>query len=193
MCNGTKKFKFKDLIKVEKNSYDFERGKTIVDIISYVLMPNHFHLFLTPNSGEGKRTDVNIDSPLSVFMKRVTTAYSQYYNYKYKRSGTLFEGRFKAEHVNSNEYFKYLFSYINLNPVKLIQKDWKENGLKDFQGASNFLQNYKYSSFPVYFYTPYPVGGERKIVTPERLFEKIEKGTDLNKEIFDWLNFRTIN
>jgi REP element-mobilizing transposase RayT len=192
MCNGSKKFKFKDLLKIEKDAYTFDRGKPLVEILAYVQMPNHFHLFLTPSNSSQLKTDKNIGNNVSVFMKRLTTSYSQYYNYKYNRSGSLFEGRFKAEHVNDNNYFKYLFSYIHLNPVKLFQKDWKESGINSIKETTSFLQNYSYSSFKNYFYSPYPVGGESKIVNEKEFLNKIESGTDLNKEIFSWLNFKTI-
>ena len=59
-------------------------------------------------------------------MHKLLTSYSKYFNKKYKTYGVLFEGKFKAVHVNTDVQAKYLFSYIHLNPVKLIQKDWKK-------------------------------------------------------------------
>ena len=194
ICNGTKKFKFKDLLKIEKDAYSFERGKPIVNIMCYTLMPNHFHLMISPIGNEPLPEGVNknLGNNLSIFMRRLTASYSMYYNYKYARSGSLFEGRFKAEHVGSDGYFKYLFSYIHLNPIKLIQKNWKQAGIEDFKKAENFLQNYKYSSFEIYFNSPVPYGGVEKIVNTKNFLDKIEEGTDLGKEIFDWLKFETI-
>jgi putative transposase len=190
MCNGKKKFKFKELLKVEKNAYEFDRGESIVKVVSYVMMPNHFHLFLTPCGAGGiNSTDSNLGNNLSIFMKRLTVSYSKYYNYKYSKIGSLFEGSFKAEHVNNDNYFKYLFSYIHLNPVKLIQKDWKEIGIKDFNATKKFLQEYRHSSFLDYFSTSVPYGG---IVDKHAFLSKIPTNTDLSKEIFDWLNFKTI-
>ena len=188
LCNGTKRFKFKDLIKYEKNPYGFEKGESIVSIYAYVLMPNHFHLFLTPNYAEG--TDKNLDNSVSIFLKRIGAAYTMYYNRKYNRTGSLFEGTFKAEHVSNDNYFKYLFSYIHLNPIKIIQKDWKEIGINNFQEAKKFLENYKHSSFGDYFTSPGEAGG---IINKQSFLSKLPADTDLNKEIFDWLKFRTIN
>ena len=53
-----------------------------------------------------------------------------YYNKNIKELG-LFEGKFKSQHADTDRYLKYLFSYIHLNPIKLIQRDWKENGIKN--------------------------------------------------------------
>jgi REP element-mobilizing transposase RayT len=196
LSNGTKKFKYKDLLKYDKNIFNVEKGDEIVSVLCYVLMPNHFHLLLIAkpiamhkNQGVNKHLDNNI----SIYMKRVTSAYSMYYNRKYKKTGTLFESKFKSEHVNDNNYFKYLFSYIHLNPVKLVQSNWKEEGIKNFEEVNTFLHRYKHSSFKEYFKTEILPTGENKIIRPEEFFYRIEQGVDLQKEIFDWLKFETIN
>lgn len=195
LSNGTKKFKYKDLLKYNKNIYKYDIGERIVNILAFVLMPNHFHLLIEikPQSfGKNAGVDRHLDNNLSVLMKRVTAAYSMYYNKKYHKTGALFEGKFKAEHVSDNLYFKYLFSYIHLNPIKLIQKDWKEIGIKDFTDTRRFLGDYRYSSFKDYF----PATANSKtnnLVDTELFYRKIEPGTDLNKEIFDWMKYRIIN
>ena len=63
-----------------------------------------------------------------------------YFNKRYERTGGLFEGTFKATHANDDEYLKYLFAYIHLNSVKLIEPDWKENGIKDKNAANVFFK-----------------------------------------------------
>lgn len=192
MVNGIKKFKSKDLIKIEKDMYTFRRGEQLVDIMAYVLMPNHFHILLTSHRSDIKRTDTNLDNNISVFMKRLTAAYSQYYNYKYKRTGSLFEGKFKAEHVGDADYFKYLFSYIHLNPIKLIQSAWREEGIHDYKAANDFLNNYKYSSFKDYFEPGKERGGQEKILSEREFFNRLPHDIDLSKEIFSWMNYKTI-
>jgi REP element-mobilizing transposase RayT len=182
----------KDLLKYEKDLFTFDRGQQLVEIMCYTLMPNHFHLLLTIHRSSMKRTDANLDNNISVFMKRLTSAYSKYYNYKYNRTGSLFEGKFKAEHVADSNYFKYLFSYIHLNPIKLIQSNWREVGIKDLKKINEFLNEYKYSSFRDYFQSPRKAGGIEKIVSIGSFLDKIPEDTDLSKEIFDWLNFKTI-
>jgi len=193
ICNGSKRFKVKDLLKVDKDIFMFDRGETLVNILCYVLMPNHFHIFLSVKNFDATRTDSNLESNVSVFMKRLTGAYTRYYNYKYNRTGSLFESKFKSEHIGSSNYFKYLFSYIHLNPIKIIQKNWREEGINNFKKTELFLREYMYSSFPEYFNTPRQVGGAEKIVNTKEFLNKIPSDTDLGKEIFDWLKFETIN
>src|SRR3989339_1573318 len=114
------------------NFFNFKKGNGIflkevknqlVSIGAYCLMPNHFHILITPLSEKG----------LSKFMQKLSTAYSMYFNETYKRTGGLFEGKFKSVHVENDNQLKYLFSYIHLNPVKLINSEWKENGIKNIK------------------------------------------------------------
>lgn len=110
----------------------------LVAIGSYCVMPNHFHILITQLYEEGG---------ISKFMQKLTTAYSMYYNKKYTHSGGLFESKFKSKHINSDRYLKYIFAYINLNPVKLIDPTWKEKGLKNIEKTYKFLETYTYSSY----------------------------------------------
>lgn len=79
----------------------------LVEIIAYNLLPNHFHLILKQLS----------DGGVSEFMKRIGGGYTGYFNHKNKRSGSLFQGRFKAIHINTNEYLLYLSAYVNCNNI----------------------------------------------------------------------------
>ena len=108
-----------------------------MDIITYCLMPNHFHILVRETSEKG----------VSQFMQRLGTAYSSYFNKKYKRTGTLFEGPFKARLVDTEPYLLYLTSYIHLNPIKLIDPEWKKFGIKNVESAEKFLREYQSSSF----------------------------------------------
>lgn len=83
-------------------------------------------------------------------MHKLGIAYTAYFNKKYSRSGSLFQGAFKAEHASKDPYASYIASYIHLNPIKLIQPDWKETGIKNKQEAEAFLDSYEYSSYPDY-------------------------------------------
>ena len=77
-------------------------------IHAYVLMTNHVHLLLTP---QGKAS-------ASALMQSLGRRYVQYVNRIYKRSGTLWEGRFKASLVNAEEYLLLCYHYLDLNPVR---------------------------------------------------------------------------
>ena len=79
-----------------------------VSIHAWVFMTNHIHLLVTPSSFEG----------ISRLMQFVGRQYVPYFNYRYSRTGTLFEGRFKSSVVQSTEYFLNCLQYIELNPVR---------------------------------------------------------------------------
>src|SRR3989344_1864178 len=121
VCNSHKNINFRDLFQNNNEIFLFDRGDTHVDVGAYCLMPNHFHLLIKEKS----------DGNISLFMQKLATAYVMYFNKKYNRSGSLFEGKFKSQHINSDRYLKYIFSYIHLNPVKIIDSKWKEMGVKD--------------------------------------------------------------
>src|SRR3989344_4623952 len=108
-CNSKLNINFRNVIDVTKEVLVFERRETLVDIGAFCLMPNHFHLLLREKE----------DGNISLFMKKLLTAYVMYFNKKYERTGSLFEGKFKSEPVREDNYLKYLFSYIHLNPIKL--------------------------------------------------------------------------
>lgn len=162
-----------------KNPYkDFEREQQLVSIGAYCLMPNHFHILLTPL----------VENGVSLFMKKITTGYSMYFNNKYDRTGILFEGRFKAELADSDQYLKYLFSYIHLNPIKLIQSSWKEEGIKNPKVAMKYLDEYTYSSYSDY---DSKIRLENKILNREAFPEYFKSSGDFRAEILEWINYNT--
>ena len=78
-------------------------------IYSYCLMTNHFHLLIEP-----KKEDNNV----SLLMKLLGAKYVRYFNKNYKRSGTLWEGRFKCSLIDKESYFLACLHYIEMNPVR---------------------------------------------------------------------------
>ena len=137
-------------------------------------MPNHFHLLLREKKEGG----------ISMFMEKFLTAYSMYFNKKNGRTGKLFEGVFKAIHVDNDEYLKYLFSYIHLNPVKIIDPLWKESGISDKEKAKQYLGNYPYSSYFDYLGR---ARGENLILNKEAFPEYFENSKEFEQFIDDWL------
>lgn len=77
----------------------------LVEIVCYCLNPNHFHLIIKQKQ----------DGGIVSFMQKIGTGYTNYFNIKQKRSGALFQGKFKAIHIDSNAYLLYLSAYVNLN------------------------------------------------------------------------------
>jgi putative transposase len=179
VSNTLDKFNFYNLNRIS-NIYNLEITNQLVAIGAWVLMPNHFHLLITEVQPGG----------ISKFMQKLTTAYSMYYNVKHEHTGGLFEGKFKSEHADNDRYLKYLFSYIHLNPIKLIQKDWKEKGIKDKKKALEYLTNYQYSSYLDYLKIDRL---QEKILNPELFPEYFPTPKVFSREIFEWLNFKNLD
>ena len=77
-----------------------------VKLLSYCLMPNHFHLLLYQTSESG----------VTKFMRKLATGYAMYFNDRYNRVGTLFQGRYKASHIDEDAYIQHISRYIHMNP-----------------------------------------------------------------------------
>jgi|SRR3989344_7059279 len=103
----------------------------LVEIVAYCLNPNHFHLLL-------KQV---VDNGISEFMKRIG-GYTWYFNNKYSRTGSLFGGKFKSLHIDTNEYLLHVSVYINLNSrlankkLSLSKSSWEEY-ISDSTGICN--------------------------------------------------------
>jgi len=145
---------------------DVETDHSLVEILAYALMPNHFHLILRPKTENG----------CTVFMKKVATAYAMYFNLKYDRSGVLFQGRFKSRHIGNEPYFRYIFSYVHLNLIDLVEPKWKEGGIKDVEAVRKFMHTHPYSSFQDY------AAGER----PQRRILAWDEAPPFLKEMNDF-------
>ena len=107
-----------------KNSMDI-KSKPLISFVAYCLNPNHYHFIMSPLINKG----------IESFMHRLGTGYTMYFNKKYNRSGSLFQGRFKASHIDSNEYLLHVSAYVNLNNLthqlggwasKLVRSSWDE-------------------------------------------------------------------
>lgn len=153
------------------------RDKALVGIGAYCLMPNHFHLYVTPLT----------DGGISRFMHRLQTAYTMYFNKSHERTGALFQGTFKAQHVSRDSHAKYLFSYIHLNPAKLKDQKWKERGARDLAGLRDFIIGYPYSSLNEYR------SGIPALTEPTLFPEYLQTVTEVSDHIDCWLRFRDEN
>jgi putative transposase len=140
LCNSTDRVDLGDLLRQGLSLSEIfreERTDTLVEIGAWCLMPNHFHILIKEKAENG----------ISMFMKKLLTSYSMYFNKKYHRTGSLFQGPFKAKHLDYDQYLKYQFTYIHLNPIAIIDSGWKEKYIQDKKKANNFIKNYKYSSY----------------------------------------------
>ena len=83
-------------------------AKNQVAVHAYVLMDNHFHLLVTPQTAEG----------LPAMMQAVGRSYVRYFNDRVGRTGTLWEGRYRSTLIDTEPYFLACMAYIDLNPVR---------------------------------------------------------------------------
>ena len=97
----------------------------LVEFIAFCLTPNHYHLVIRQVAERG----------IEKLMQRIGTGHTMFFNNKYDRSGALFQGKFKAIHIDSNEYLLHVSSYTNLNnrahqlggkASKLVRSSWGE-------------------------------------------------------------------
>lgn len=114
-----------------------ERKGKYVDIIAYVLMPNHFHFLLKQN----------VDGGITKFMSQFSNSYSRYFNVKHNRVGPVFQGRFKSILIESDEQLTHLSRYIHLNPVasavihenELLSYPW--SSLKEYREGFRIINS----------------------------------------------------
>ena len=114
--------------------------KRLIDIFAFCLMPNHFHLLIQQKSENG----------IEKFMHKLGSGYANYFNKKYQRVGSLFQGRFKATMIEKDAHFLHIPNYIHCNPLKLMSPNWKTEGIDDADHAINFLEDYRWSSLSDY-------------------------------------------
>ncbi len=147
--------------------------KLIVEILIFTLMPNHFHLLLKQKKENG----------IVKFMQKLGTGYTNYFNKKYKRSGSLFQGRFKAVLVSDEAHLINLPFYIHTNPLEL------NYGSSTPIDGLNVLENYKWSSFPDY------VGKKNfpSVTSREFLLEFFGGKKEYKKATKEWLKEREEN
>jgi putative transposase len=149
-----------------------KKREFLVNIIAFCLMPNHFHLLIRPIKDNG----------LSLFMKKLSGGYTKYFNEKYKRSGALFQGRYKKILIEDPNHFEYLGYYIHCNPLDLKHPTWRKGVLNSSKSAMDYLTNYKWSSFNDY------IGNKNFPSVTQRELLQHEKGAVSYKKVFkEWL------
>jgi len=159
--------KFKQSPKIKKPR------KLLVNIHAFCLMPNHYHLLLSPRTKNG----------VSKFMHKLGTAYVKYFNQKYKRKGTLFEGRYKSILVTDESHFYHLPYYVHLNPLDLKFPEWRKGEVKSYKAALKFLEDYRWSSHLDY------IGKKNfpSVTNREFLLEVFDGEKEYKKSTKEWL------
>ncbi len=139
-------------------------------------MPNHFHILVKEKVEKG----------ISLFMQKLLTGYSMYFNKRNNRTGSLFQGKSRAEHIKDDRHLRYLFSYIHLNPVKLFDSRWKEKYPLDIEKAKDFLLNFRHSSYLDYTNNDRM---EKVILSKEAFPEYFLSKMEFDDFISDWLSY----
>lgn len=106
---------------IDKRGLPYKKFDDSLELLAYCLMGNHFHFLFYLEESETALRD---------FMHGIGTAYTMYFNLKYKRVGPLFQGAFKASRITSDIYLQHISRYIHLNP--------------------RHFEIYRYSSLPIY-------------------------------------------
>ena len=151
-----------------------EPRKLLVEVLAFCLMPNHFHLLLKQRVEDG----------IPLFMKKLGAGYTGYFNQKYERVGSLFQGVYKCKLIKSESHFIHLPYYIHLNPLDIEMPEWREGRLKNVKAAMRYLENYRWSSFPDY------IGKKNfpSVTQREFLSKFLAEPKNFKKEIQEWLN-----
>jgi hypothetical protein len=100
-------------------------------------MPNHFHLLLRETTEGG----------ITMFMRKLGTAYTMYFNIKNERTGNLFVKPFRSRHIENDRYLQYVLQYIHFNPAELYEPGWKHGRAENLSRLYTQLTQYPYSSF----------------------------------------------
>lgn len=136
-CRGNERRPiFKDdsdrLAFLDRLERSLEQYRVILHV--YTLMDNHFHLVIETPRGN-----------LSEFMRHFNVVYTGYFNRRHRRSGHLYQGRFKAILIEAESYLLELSRYVHLNPVRL--KRWAKRSFKE---KVRYLERYRWSSLRGY-------------------------------------------
>lgn len=153
--------------------------KPLVEIMVFCLMPNHYHLILRQL----------VDGGISLFMKKLSNGYTGYFNEKYKRKGigALFQGCFKAVQVENDRQLMALVYYIFTNPIELVEKNWKEGGVKDLKKAIKFLESYRWSSY----LDCIGISNFSSVTKRDFIVEFFGGPDKIKKSIKDWILYKT--
>jgi putative transposase len=152
--------------------------KRLVEILAFCFMPNHIHLLVRQVQ----------DAGISMFMRKFGAGYAGYFNRRHKRKGHLFQGRFRAVHIEDDEQLRVAFVYIHTNPAFLADKGWKGEGISNPKDVIKTIESYKWSSYADY------LGKENFPVVIQRdMFNSMMASEEWRKFVNDWVRFKTMD
>ena len=175
------RIKMKQLLKARgdptsANSANLDMRDKLVEVLSFCLMPNHIHLLIRQIKDNG----------IIKFMAKMGGGYARYFNLKHSRKGYVFQNRFLAVPIKTDEQLRVVFAYIHANPISLIEPKWKENGINNSVESIKFVENYKWSSCSDYLGKPnFPSVTDRDFI-----LETMGGERGCQEFIEDWIKYR---
>lgn len=167
--------KEKILEALEGRTFQAPKRELLVDVLAFCFMPNHIHMILKQIRENG----------ITRFMQKVGTGYAVYFNKKYNRRGHLF-GRFRAKHIKDDIQLSNAFAYTHVNPVSLIEPNFKENGIANPEKSIVFLKNYKWHSYPDYIgHKNFP-----SVIKKEFFLNEFGGESGCRKNVEAWINYK---
>jgi len=161
------------IVRSDNRSRSSAPRKLLVRLHAFCLMPNHYHLLLSRITEGG----------VSRFMRKINVGYAKYFNQKYERKGTLFEGRYKSVSIANEQHLLHIPYYIHLNPLDLVAPEWRRRELSNYRSALDFLKTYRWSSFLDY------IGRENFPSVTQRNFltELLGGPKNIERDVVRWL------
>lgn len=117
-----------------------DERQPFVKIFAFCILSNHFHLFLQQI----------VDDGIPTFMHKIGSGYAHYHNRRHDRTGPLFDGKYKAIHIDNEAYFVHVPRYIHLNALDTADVPWRDGEVVDWSLATEKLNAYPWSSHEVY-------------------------------------------
>ncbi|MBU3964574.1 transposase [Patescibacteria group bacterium] len=164
--------KQKELLKM-----DYKPKNPLVEIHAFALMDNHFHILVRQLTENG----------ITNYTRKLG-GYAYYFNKKHKRTGSLFEGRFRAKLIQTEVQLRNNFVYIKTNPVEMVEPEWKSWKVVDSKQATDFLEkDYRWSS-----YWDYLGKNNFSSLVKKDFFLKLFDGEqNIQKEINSWISSKS--
>lgn len=161
--------RFKEISQEERQQLlaSLQKADKLVEIVAFVLMPNHFHFLLKQNQDKG----------ISKFASQFTNSYTRYFNTLNERVGPLFQGVFKSVHVETDEQLVHLSRYIHINPV--VSNVIKEDDLLSYPWSS--FSDYVGNVSPQISTVPVLVHFKNPQEYKKFVFDQIDYGKELEK------------
>lgn len=125
--NLHKKYEYKNLLLIKKSAF--------VKYIGYCIMQDHYHILIK----------IEQDNLLSTYVSKFENSFSRYFNLKYNRKGPLWQSRFRAVRITSNEQLLHVTRYIHINPTtaNYVNKpeEWKFSSYNSYIGSPSYLKH----------------------------------------------------